>query len=84
MSQLTVRNVPVEIVAALKARAVRNGRSAEAEHRLILEEMARRERPKLSWEEFALRAAELRERIGPDTTGGPDSTEIIRQMRDER
>ena len=37
MSQLLVRNVPPEIVAALKARAARHGRSAEAEHRAILE-----------------------------------------------
>ena len=36
MSQLTVRNIPQEIVRALRVRAARNGRSAEAEHRLIL------------------------------------------------
>jgi plasmid stability protein len=36
MAQLTVRNVPEEIVRSLRVRAARNGRSAEAEHRLIL------------------------------------------------
>ena len=36
MSQLIVRNVEVEIVQALKERAARHGRSAEAEHREIL------------------------------------------------
>ena len=36
MSQLIVRNVGQEIVGALKRRAVRHGRSAEAEHREIL------------------------------------------------
>lgn len=38
MAQLTVRNVPDAVVKALKQRAVENGRSAEAEHRRILEE----------------------------------------------
>lgn len=36
MRQLIVRDVPPEIVGALKRRASRHGRSAEAEHRLIL------------------------------------------------
>jgi plasmid stability protein len=38
MAQLTVRNVPDEVVSALRVRAARHGRSAEAEHRLILAE----------------------------------------------
>ncbi|MEO7190482.1 MAG: DNA-binding protein [Vicinamibacterales bacterium] len=37
MSQLVVRNVPPRVVKALKQRAARAGRSAEAEHRAILE-----------------------------------------------
>jgi antitoxin FitA len=36
MSQLIVRNIGPEIVRALKRRAARHGRSAEAEHREIL------------------------------------------------
>lgn len=36
MRQLVVRNVEEAIVRALKTRAVRHGRSAEAEHREIL------------------------------------------------
>lgn len=36
MSQLVVRNIEPEIVGALKRRAARHGRSAEAEHRDIL------------------------------------------------
>ena len=36
--QLVVRDIPSEVVTALKRRAVRHGRSAEAEHRLILRE----------------------------------------------
>ena len=37
MRQLIVRNLDPRVVAALKARAARRGRSAEAEHRAILE-----------------------------------------------
>ena len=37
MPQLIVRNLDRRIVAALKARAASRGRSAEAEHREILE-----------------------------------------------
>lgn len=36
MAQLLVRNIPREIVDALRRRAVVHGRSAEAEHREIL------------------------------------------------
>lgn len=38
MSSLIVRNVDEAIVSALKRRAARNGRSAEAEHRALLSE----------------------------------------------
>ena len=41
MAQLTVRGVDEDLAAALKARAARAGRSAEAEHRRILEEALR-------------------------------------------
>ena len=36
MAQLTVRNVPENVVRALKLRAARHGRSAESEHRIVL------------------------------------------------
>ena len=38
MSQLIVRNIGEDIVRALRRRAARHGRSAEAEHREILRE----------------------------------------------
>jgi plasmid stability protein len=41
MAQLHVRNVPDDLVTALKERAVQNRRSMEAEHRNILEEVLR-------------------------------------------
>jgi plasmid stability protein len=37
MANLIVRNLSPRVVAALKQRAARHGRSAEAEHRLLLE-----------------------------------------------
>jgi plasmid stability protein len=39
MANLVVRNLDQRIVDALKQRAARHGRSAEAEHRVILEEV---------------------------------------------
>lgn len=38
MAQLIVRNIDEELVRRLKIRAARHGRSAEAEHREILQE----------------------------------------------
>lgn len=38
MPQLIVRNLDERVVSALKARAASRGRSAEAEHRAILEQ----------------------------------------------
>ena len=45
MAQLTVRQVPDEVAAALKVRARRAGRSAEAEHRRILVSVLVHDRP---------------------------------------
>ena len=44
MAQLVVRNLPEELVMALKQRAARHNRSAEQEHREILEAALRRPR----------------------------------------
>jgi plasmid stability protein len=46
MAQLLVREVDEELVAALKRRAAAHGRSAESEHRLILDESLRSPQPK--------------------------------------
>lgn len=43
-TNLIVRNVDAEVVKLLKEKAARNGRSAEAEHRAILEAALRRPR----------------------------------------
>jgi plasmid stability protein len=77
VAQLLVRDVPQDVVEALKRRAAEHGRSAEAEHRTILEEALRPGRADF-WE----RARELREELkGRIFT---PSEVLIRQDRDER
>ena len=43
MASITIRNIPDEVHRALRVRAARHGRSAEAEIRLILEHAAKPE-----------------------------------------
>ena len=38
MANLIVRNLEAQVISALKQRAAKRGRSAEAEHRALLEE----------------------------------------------
>lgn len=58
MPQLLVRDVPRDIVEALKRQASSHGRSAEAEHRAILETALKAGR-----ESFRANAARLREEL---------------------
>lgn len=74
MGQLIVRNLDTSIVRALKQRAARFGRAAEAEHRAILEQVLRPET-----ESFADAAARLRARTPAQST---NSADIIRRDRD--
>jgi plasmid stability protein len=53
MAQLIVRNLEEELVEALKIRAARHGRSAEAEHRELLREALLR-RPSTSLKDHLL------------------------------
>jgi plasmid stability protein len=46
MANLVVRNLDKRVVDALKQRAARHGRSAEAEHRLLLEQVLLRPKGK--------------------------------------
>lgn len=74
MAQLTVRNVDDDIAAALKQRAARAGRSAEAEHRKILEEALR---PQANPDFFEVaRARRLK------LADGSLATDILREARD--
>jgi len=75
MAQLTVRNVDEEIAEALKKRARQAGRSAEAEHRRILEEALR---PRTS-QDFFSEARSRRVKLRP---GGPSTTEMLRKDRE--
>ena len=77
MGQLLVRDVPDEIVGALKTRAKRHGRSAEAEHRLILESAL-----KPSQKNFWNRAERSRARTAKIDFG--DSALLLREDRDSR
>jgi plasmid stability protein len=75
MARLLVRNVDDDLIRRLKVRAASAGWSAEAEHRLILEQALRQD-----VEAFKERARRLRDQ----TRGRPmvDSAEIIREFRD--
>jgi antitoxin FitA len=74
MAQLTVRKVNPAIVRRLKVRAAQFGRSAEAEHRAILESVLG-----TGTDDFWVQAARLREQ----TRGRPhtDSADLVRADR---
>ena len=78
MGSLLVRNVPGELIDKLKARAARNKRSAEAEHREILRKALSAE-PRQSFKEIAARLRAL-------TAGRPitPSEVLLREGREER
>jgi len=78
MSQILVRNVEKETIERLKERAQRNGRSLEAEARVILSREARR--PTMDHEAALKLADEIRSRFGDRQLS--DSAEIIREARD--
>ena len=77
MAQLLVRNIPRDVVEALKARAAANGRSAEAEHRLILEQALRKGRAGFREKARAFRDATRERKLS-------DSADLIRTERDSR
>ena len=63
MARLVVRNIEEEIVHALKMRAARHGRSAEAEHREILHKALRPGRSSQTLKEILLAMPD----VGKDT-----------------
>lgn len=77
MPQLLVRDVPRDIVEALKRRASSHGRSAEAEHRAILEAALRAGR-----DAFRARASRLRDETAGRIVG--ESADLIREDRERR
>ncbi|MFQ5808611.1 MAG: hypothetical protein ACE5JM_03240 [Armatimonadota bacterium] len=78
MAQILVRNLDDALVAKLKERAKQNGRSLQAEAKMILEEAA--SKPKVDAETARKMIEEIRARFkGRDF---PDSVELIREDRD--
>ena len=75
MGQLIVRNVEDEIVRALKERAGRHGRSAEAEHRWILEEALAPQTGSDFFDQARARRIKLR-------SGSRGTTDLLREDRD--
>jgi plasmid stability protein len=77
-TSLHVRNLDEDLVARLKRRAARHGRSTEAEHREILRAALSAE-PEPSFDDLA---AQLR-RLTADRAQTP-SEALLREGRDER
>jgi plasmid stability protein len=77
MPQLLVRDLDEELVGLLKRQAASHGRSAEAEHRAILEQALRRN-GKPFWQ--------VAQALQAETAGkpGPDSAALVRESRDSR
>ena len=76
MSQILVRNLSDEVVERLKARAKANGRSLQAEVKMILEQNARLEMD--TFREVSERISKELEATGRTFS---DSTELIREDR---
>ena len=68
MAQLIVRNLDDKLVHELKKRAARHGCSAEEEHRQILRETLRPERPRVSLKELLSQMPD----VGEDVDFGRD------------
>jgi plasmid stability protein len=77
MPQLLVRDVPRDVIDALKRQASSHGRSAEAEHRAILETALKAGR-----DGFRARAGRLRDESRGRIAG--ESADLIREDRDNR
>ncbi len=77
MANLSIRNLDDKVVERLKKRAKDNGRSLEAELRVLLKQAANRKSP-----EELLAIADRISAMTPDDVEQTDSTKIIREFRD--
>jgi plasmid stability protein len=82
MATLTVRNLDDEIVRRLRIRAAEHGRSAEAEHRAILQSALVGSGPSSSRQDIIERLAEFRRRTAG--RGSSSVAELLRESRDAR
>lgn len=78
MADVKIRRLDGWVVESFRARARRAGRSLEDELRQFLTETARERRQRLA-DDLDAFAGELRSKYGEM----PDSTELIREARDE-
>lgn len=74
MAQISIRDLPDDLVAILDERARARGQSLEAHLREVLAASMQGDR-----EDFLRFARQMRERSGPQAT---DSTQLIREARD--
>jgi plasmid stability protein len=79
MSEVLVRNLDEAVVDQLKARARGNGRSLQAELKLILEQAARPSQVPLSRAEYRALADQVRAALGDRPQG--DSTDLLAEDR---
>lgn len=82
MGELVLRDLDERVIASLRRRAARAGRSLEEEHRAILEDVVSREGPEPMDREAWAREAERLRKSGPRMTR--DSADVIRELRDGR
>lgn len=79
MAQVLIRNVDEAVVARLKERAAKRGRSLEGELRDVLEAAARTPKQEALAQLDAIRAG-----TRPPRPGEPTAAEMIREDRDSR
>ncbi len=82
MSQVIIRNLDPAIISAVKARAALNGRSMEAELRMILEGVFNEKQVRRDRQAVIARLRKHRTKLGK--LGGESTTKILRKLRDSR
>jgi plasmid stability protein len=82
MATLTVRNLNEDVVRRLRIRAAEHGRSAEAEHRDILQAVLLGHEKTPTRQQAADRLAEFRGRTAGRSS--PAAAELLEQSRAER
>ncbi|PPQ38299.1 FitA-like ribbon-helix-helix domain-containing protein [Rhodopila globiformis] len=82
MATLTVRNLDDDIVRRLRIRAAEHGRSAEAEHRAILQSVLVCNDPATARKQIIERLAEFRRRTAG--RGSPSAADQLRESRHMR
>jgi len=82
MATLTVRNLDDEVVRRLRIRAAEHGRSAEAEHRAILQSTLVGNASSSTRQQIIERLAEFRRRTAG--RGMPSAADLLRESRDTR